>query len=72
MERLTKHVQVAMKQAEPDFVFHQATIVDVFTLTDYVADVAIVDGTIVGIGDYAKVRSIIKSLSNKDLKSSAW
>ncbi|MGL4972816.1 MAG: adenine deaminase [Culicoidibacterales bacterium] len=59
MERLTKHVQVAMKQLEPDFVFHQATIVDVFTLTSYVADVAIVDGTIVGIGDYTHAKNQI-------------
>ena len=59
MEALTKLIQVAMKQQLPDLVFHQATIVDVFTLTTYVSDVAISDGIIVGIGEYPQAETIV-------------
>lgn len=59
MEALTKLIQVAMKQQLPDLVFQQATIVDVFTLTTYISDVAISDGMIVGIGEYPQAKRIV-------------
>lgn len=59
MEALSKQVQVAMKRLPADLIFSQASIVDVFTLTSYVSDVAIVDGIIVGIGEYSEATTIV-------------
>lgn len=61
MQALTKQIHVAMKQEQADLIFQQATIVDVFTLTSYVSDVAIVDGKIVGIGTYTDAKQVVNA-----------
>ena len=52
MEQLKKRIAVASKDQKADLVIKGGTIVDVYNLRLFEADVAIVDGVIAGIGSY--------------------
>ncbi len=49
---LKRRLAAATKREKADVVVKNGTIIDVFTLTTYQADLAVTDGVIVGIGDY--------------------
>jgi adenine deaminase len=52
VEQLRKRIAVASKREPADLVITNGKIIDVFNLDIIEADIAIVDGYIVGIGDY--------------------
>jgi adenine deaminase len=52
VEQLQKRIGVASKREPADIVITNGKIIDVFNLAIIEADIAIVDGYIVGIGDY--------------------
>ena len=56
MKRLIK---AAQHPEEADLIIQNGTVVDVFSLETFKADVAVKDGTIVGIGTYPKGKRIV-------------
>ncbi len=56
MKRLIK---AAQHPEEADLIIQNGTVVDVFSLETFKADVAVKDGTIVGIGTYPKGKQIV-------------
>ncbi|MFC0469249.1 adenine deaminase [Halalkalibacter kiskunsagensis] len=51
-QTLQTRIAAATRREKAEMVVKNATIIDVFTLTTYKADVAVTDGIIVGIGEY--------------------
>ncbi len=58
MNRLKKHIQVAMGEKKADLVLKNASIINVFTQTIDIGDIAIVDDSIVGVGKYDGIDEI--------------
>lgn len=57
-QMLKRRLAAATKREKADLVVKNGTIIDVFTLTTYQADVAVTDGIIVGIGNYEGKKEI--------------
>ncbi|TWI56021.1 adenine deaminase [Halalkalibacter nanhaiisediminis] len=55
---LKRRLAAATKREKADLVVKNGTIIDVFTLTTYQADVAVTDGIIIGIGHYEGKKEI--------------
>ena len=51
-DALKRLIQAAQQPEEADLIIQNGTVVDVFSLETFEADVAIKDGHIVGIGTY--------------------
>ncbi|MCI2255900.1 adenine deaminase [Domibacillus sp. PGB-M46] len=56
---LKKLIETAQRPEEADIIIQNGTLVDVFSLETFQADVAIKDGCIVGIGTYPKGKKIV-------------
>ena len=57
-QMLKRRLAAATKREKADLVVKNGTIIDVFTLTTYQADVAVTEGIIVGIGHYEGKKEI--------------
>ncbi|MCM3626947.1 adenine deaminase [Paenibacillus glycanilyticus] len=58
-ERLSRRIEVAAKRAAADLIIRNGKIVNVFTGSIQSGDIAIVDGWIAGIGEYAEGAAVI-------------
>ena len=58
-EALKRLIQAAQQPEEADLIIQNGTVVDVFSLETFEADVAIKDGYIVGIGTYPNGKQVV-------------
>ena len=58
-DALKRLIQAAQQPEEADLIIQNGTVVDVFSLETFEADVAIKDGYIVGIGTYPNGKQIV-------------
>lgn len=58
-DALKRLIQAAQQTEEADLIIQNGTIVDVFSLGNFEADVAIKDGYIVGIGNYPNGKQVV-------------
>ncbi|MFZ1254293.1 MAG: hypothetical protein WAQ45_08970, partial [Trichococcus flocculiformis] len=56
---LKRLIQAAQQLEEADLIIQNGTVVDVFSLETFEADVAIRDGRIVGIGTYPNGKQVV-------------
>ncbi|WP_050183270.1 adenine deaminase [Domibacillus robiginosus] len=60
-DALKRLIKAAQRPEEADIIIQNGTVVDVFSLETFKADVAIKDGYIVGIGTYPKGKHIVNA-----------
>ena len=58
-DALKRLIQAAQQPEEADLIIQNGTVVDVFSLETFEADVAIKDGYIVGIGTYPNGKQVV-------------
>lgn len=58
-DALKRLIQAAQQPEEADLIIQNGTVVDVFSLATFAADVAIKDGRIVGIGTYPNGKQVV-------------
>ena len=58
-DALIRLIQAAQQPEEADLIIQNGTVVDVFSLETFAADVAIKDGRIVGIGAYPNGKQVV-------------
>lgn len=58
-DALKRLIQAAQQPEEADLIIQNGTVVDVFSLATFAADVAIKDGRIVGIGTYPNGKRVV-------------
>lgn len=58
-DAMRRLIKAAQQPEEADLIIQNGTVVDVFSLETFKADVAVKDGTVVGIGTYPKGKQIV-------------